>query len=275
MDKTKTKNCAADTGKPVSKVTYREPLGEFHGVKAEIVGHRVWDFPANTLALRLPQPKWVLCAYQGYRKVTSVLNCFHPPESWHAVDNTDRTYWEYTRWIHREMLKQVAPGEKTALLFTGVDMHKHVMVEETFEELWVQAWVTAGVKTNALRIGRDAAYGIERHGLWQPFNHKAPPQPGTINIIVLTSSDLGQAAMASSFITITEAKTAALQDLDIRSAYNPKWQATGTSTDQVCIVPGNGDRCFYVSGQVKLGEMIARAVTRGVTEAINKVRGEG
>ncbi len=73
-----------------------------------------------------------------------------------------RTYWEYTRWVHREMIKQVAPGEKTALLFTGVDMHKHVMVEETDEELWVQVWVTAGVRTNAIRVGRDSAFGIER-----------------------------------------------------------------------------------------------------------------
>jgi adenosylcobinamide hydrolase len=267
--------CTDNLKMPLSKITYRESLGEHHGVKAEIIGHSVWDYPANTLALHLPEPKWVLCAYQGYRKVTTVLNCYHPQESWRAVDNTNRTYWEYTRWVHREMLKQVAPGEKTALLFTGVDMHKHVVVEETYEELWVQAWVTAGVKTNALRVGRDPAYGIERKGLWEPFDQQGPPKPGTINIIVLSSADLSQAAMASSFMTITEAKTAALQDLNIRSSYNPQLQATGTSTDQICIVPGSGDRCFYVSGQVKLGELIAKAVTRGVTEAINKVRGEG
>jgi adenosylcobinamide amidohydrolase len=261
--------------KSISKITYREPLGESHGIKAEIVGHCVWDYPANTLALHLPQPKWVLCAYQGYRKVTSILNCYHPQKSWHAVDNTNRTYAQYTQWIHREMLRQIAPSEKTALLFTGVDMHNHVMVEESFEEIWVQAWVTAGVKTNALRIGRDPAFGIERKGLWQPFDNPGENKPGTINIIVLTSSDLGQAAMASSFISITEAKTAALQDLNIRSSNNPQFQATGTSTDQICVVPGNGDRCFYVSGQVKLGELIAKAVTRGVTLAINKSRGEG
>ena len=253
--------------KNTSKVTSREPLGDFYGVKAEIVSHEVWECPANALVFSLPQPRFVLCAYQGYRKVSAVLNCYHPRESWHAVDNTKQTYWDYTRNIHREMLRQIVPGEKVALLFTGVDMHKHVMVEERFEELWVQAWVTAGVKTNAIRVGCDSAYGIERKGLWQPF--------GTINIIVFTSANLGQAAMASSFITITEAKTAALQDLDIRSSYNPQWQATGTSTDQICIVPGTGDRCFYVSGQVKLGELMARAVTRGVTEAINKIRAEG
>ncbi len=55
---------------PVSKITTREPMGEFHGIKAEIVSHCVWDYPANTLVLSLPQPKWVLCAYQGYRKVS-------------------------------------------------------------------------------------------------------------------------------------------------------------------------------------------------------------
>ncbi|TFG44832.1 MAG: cobalamin biosynthesis protein CbiZ, partial [Dehalococcoidia bacterium] len=97
---------------------------------------------------------------------------------------------------------------------------------------------------------------------------------GTINIIVLTSAKLGQAALASAFITITEAKTAALQDLDVRSSYNPQWQATGTSTYQISVISGDGDECYHVSGQVKLGELIARAVTRGVTEAINKSRAE-
>ncbi|MGI2335574.1 MAG: adenosylcobinamide amidohydrolase [Dehalogenimonas sp.] len=250
----------------MSKITSREPLGDFRGIKATIINHEVWEHPANTLELRLPEPRNVLCAYQGYRKVSAVLNCYHPKESWHAVDNTKRTYENYTRWVHREMLRQIVPGERVALLFTGVDMHKHVMVEETYEEQWVQAWVTAGVRTNAIRVGRDSAFGIERDGLWQPF--------GTINIIVLTSADLGQAAMASSFITITEAKTAALQDLNIRSSYNPDWQATGTSTDQICVIPGKGGRCFYVSGQVKLGELMARAVTKGVTKAINKVISE-
>ncbi len=94
--------------------------------------------------------------------MSAVLNCFHPPESWHAVDNTNRTYWEYTRWIHREMLKQVAPGEKDS-----APVHRRGYAQarhggRAIEEIWVQAWVTAGVKTNALRVGRDAAYGIER-----------------------------------------------------------------------------------------------------------------
>lgn len=258
----------------MSKIISRERLGEFHDINAEIVNHAVWRCPANTLVLHLPAPTNVLCAYQGYRKVTAVLNCYHPKESWQDVDNTTRSYESYTNSVHREMLRQIVPGERAALLYTGVDMHKHVMVEENYEEQWAQAWVTAGVKTNAIRVGKDKSFGIERGRLYKPFDNGNPEQIGTINIIVLTSAGLSQAAMASSFITITEAKTAALQDLDIRSSYNPHWQATGTSTDQICIVPGPGDRCFYVSGQVKLGELIAKAVTRGVIEAINKVRAD-
>ena len=244
----------------------RHNLGSSHGIRSEIVYHHIWSVPANVLVLRFPEPRSTLCAYQGYRKVTAVCNCYHPKALWDAVDNQTMTYKEYAQWIHKDLMNAILPGQRVAIVSTGVDMRHHVMVEESYDDQWVQAWVTAGVRTNAIRIGCDTAYGIERKGLYEPV--------GTINIIVLTSSTMGQAALASSFITITEAKTAALQDLNVRSSYNPELQATGTSTDQIAVVSGCGDRCFYVSGQVKLGELMAKAVTRAVKKALEKVRTE-
>lgn len=256
----------------MSKITGIEKLGEKYGVTAEIVTHRVWPLEANTLVLSLPEPRPSLTSYLGYRRVSAVCNFYHPKDLWHAIDNRRLTFGHYFRWIHREALREIVPGQKAAVLSTGVDMRYHAMAEERFEEVWVQAWVTAGVATNAIRVGRDSAFGIERGGTWQPFDGQSMPEPGTINIIVLTSATLGQAALASSFVTVTEAKTAALQDLDVRSSYHPEWPATGTSTDQICVVSGDGDECWFVSGQVKLGELMARAVTRAVTAAIEKCR---
>ena len=43
---------------------------------------------------------------------------------------------------------------------------------------------------------------------------------GTINVIILTNAKLTDAAMARAIITVTEAKTAALQDLKIKSSLN-------------------------------------------------------
>ena len=134
--------------------------------------------------------------------------------------------------------------------------------EEAFGELWVLAFVTAGVNTNAMRVGKDTASIIERDGISDKI--------GTINTILLTSASLDLSAMAGSFITITEAKNIALQEMDIRSSYNPDWQATGTGTDQIIVVSGRGSRCTYVGGHSKIGELMAQAVTSATISAIKK-----
>ena len=71
-------------------------------------------------------------------------------------------------------------------------------------------------------------------------------------------------------MTITEAKTVALQDLDIRSVYDPAVQASGTGTDEVLVISGDGPRHRYAGGHTRLGEAMATAVTGAVTEAIRK-----
>jgi adenosylcobinamide amidohydrolase len=134
--------------------------------------------------------------------------------------------------------------------------------EEGFEDQWVLAFVTAGVKSNALRIGVDSARNIEQGNKFRSL--------GTINSIVISSAELTRPAMAASFITITEAKTIALEKFDVRSSYNPNIKATGTGTDQIVVISGTGQRCSYVGGHSKLGELMGRAVSRATSEAISK-----
>ena len=64
------------------------------------------------------------------------------------------------------------------------------------------------------------------------------PKPGTINIILLTNVSLTWGAMARAIMTATEAKTAALQDLNYKSTPSPQIQATGTGTDNMIVVSG-------------------------------------
>ena len=80
-------------------------------------------------------------------------------------------------------------------------------------------------------------------------------------------------AMARAIITATEAKTAAFQELDIRSTYTPENQATGTGTDNMVIVSGMGQLVDSAGGHVKMGELIARATKRAVVEALVKQDG--
>lgn len=236
----------------------RQALGEFHGIKGEVISHQVWGIPANALVLYLPEVRNVLSGRQGFRKVKAICNC-HLPESLWDIAHSPPKWKTYLKEVFNEL---DLPLDKVAGLFTGVNMEHLAWAEKVYEPLWVLAFVTAGVKTNAMRIGEDRASDIKQNGQ----SEKA----GTINTILLTNASLNSAALAASFITITEAKVIALQKLDIRSSYNPDWQATGTGTDQIVVVSGKGAKCTYVGGHAKVGELIARAVTQTTIDAIKK-----
>jgi len=234
----------------------RTLLGNFHNIEAEIIEHDVWDVPANALVLHLPQSRKILSGMSGYRPVDTVCNFHIPKPFWMKLHDWNCDWNSY----YQEVLNITPTGKeislkRLAMMSTGVNMHQLAWAEESFKNAWVLAFVTAGVRGNALRIGVDSG----SHG---PI--------GTINTIVLTSAALTQAAMAASFITITEAKVIALEDLQIKSCYNPELQASGTGTDQIIVVSGKGPECQYVGGHTKIGELMARAVTRATKEAIAK-----
>jgi len=145
------------------------------------------------------------------------------------------------------------------MLFTGANMDNLSVQKVEEDGFVVYALVTAGVRGNAQRMSKDRG------------NFK---EPGTINIILLTNRYLTPRAMTRAIITATEAKTAALQDLDIRSTQNPlAWQATGTGTDEIIVVSGRGPEANLTGGHSKLGELIARAVYAGVLDAVRKQNG--
>ena len=131
--------------------------------------------------------------------------------------------------------------------------------QSTFRDIKVYALVTAGVEGNALRLSQDEGTFYE---------------PGTINILLLTNCRLSPRAMSRALITATEAKTAALQDLDIRSSEHPlTCQATGTGTDNIIVVGGQGAPIDNTGGHSKMGELIGTAVYQGVREAVAKQNG--
>ncbi len=234
-------------------------LAEFHGIRGEIINHQVREAPANAFILHLPEASSVLSSRDGFKKVSIICNCYIPEPLWQFLDARPGNWKTYLE----EVLNKVnLPLDEVAALSTGVNMEDLAWREETFKELWVLAFVTAGVKSNAMRVGRDKASHIERDGLFDKI--------GTINTILFTSASLDLTTLAASFITITEAKNIALQELDVRSSYNPQWQATGTGTDQIIVVSGRGNRCNYVGGHSKIGELMAQAVTSATVCAVKK-----
>ena len=95
---------------------------------------------------------------------------------------------------------------------------------------------------------------------------------GTINIIVIIDGNPTASCLASAIITTTEAKTAALRDLDLRSRYSG-FEATGTVTDALVVAKtGQGENIVYGGPASKLGKLIANCTRKAVKEAVIKAK---
>lgn len=244
----------------------RKPIGSFHGITVDVAYHNAVGVPTDTLVITLPEKHAMLTTRHGFKETDVICNCHVPKALWDFMHDESRCWQETYGQVMKEVLDELGTTiEDIAFLSTGLNQEKVAVAEEVYDEFWVLAITTAGVKTNAMRVGVDKASGIERNGKFEKI--------GTINNIVLTNAILEPPAFASSFITITEAKNVALQELDIRSAYCPDLLATGTGTDQIIAVSGLDHKYTYVGGHTKLGEMMAMAVTRSTVNAIRNARG--
>ena len=91
---------------------------------------------------------------------------------------------------------------------------------------------------------------------------------GTINIIVVIDGNPVESCLVSTLITATEAKTAALRELDIRSRYSGD-EATGTITDAVVVAEtGQGPAILYGGPASKLGQLLGYCTRKAVKEAV-------
>ncbi len=222
---------------------------------AAIATSTIHDFINKTLIVDFKNPQTVVSTLEGQREgVLTAGNHYSSPACWPLMPMGGLEPL-------REMICPVIDRRisTTALLFTGADMDMIAVKKESFKEMTVYALVTAGVRGNAVRMGTDTGNYYE---------------PGTINMIFLTNRKLTPRAMTRAIISATEGKSAALQDLDIRSSYQSLTAAaTGTGTDNIIVVSGEGPVADNAGGHCKMGELIARAAHAGVTEAIYKQNG--
>lgn len=95
---------------------------------------------------------------------------------------------------------------------------------------------------------------------------------GTINIIVIIEGNPTDNCLASTIITATEAKTAALRELDLRSRWSGD-EATGTITDAIVVAKtGQGPPIKYGGPSSALGQMISSCTRKTVKEAVTKAK---
>jgi len=143
-------------------------------------------------------------------------------------------------------------------MMTAASMNSFRRASRTWPEADVTVLITAGI-SNA-RCAGDHADWIHPDSALLP--------KGTINTIVMTQACLSRAAMVEAVMLATEAKAVALRELGIKSPVSGAF-ATGTGTDAIVIVSGNGPAEIRYSGKhVKFGEMLAAAVIEAVTDSL-------
>ncbi len=167
------------------------------------------------------------------------------------------------------------PPKTTVLMATAANMHHAAIGYKNFEGLEVVAVATGGVETNAGRAG-DPASVLETAEGFVRLDADGRRQQGTINIMLLISNPLTEAALTRAIVTATEAKTAALQELAINSRYS-SGLATGTGTDQIIIAAAEPQQDLYplswAGKHGKLGELIGRAVIAAVKKTLARQNG--
>lgn len=134
---------------------------------------------------------------------------------------------------------------------TAVDVTRSVLIRESDGGLWVEGFFTVGT-TNATRAGEPATHPAEG--------------PGTINIILVTNARLPTSALVGAIQVATESKTAVLHERKVRCRSGAL--ATGTGTDTVTVATGHGPSHRFSGTHTKLGELLGRTVTKGVTRGL-------
>jgi ABC-type Fe3+-hydroxamate transport system substrate-binding protein/adenosylcobinamide amidohydrolase len=215
----------------------------------------IHDFLNKTLIINFKRPMSLVSTLEGERNgIKSVGNHYSSPPCWGINHKSSLSN------IRKRVYQVINKSEDIAsFLYTGADMDNLAIKREKFRDMEVCALVTAGVKSNAVRMSKDVGNYYE---------------PGTINIIILSNMKLTPRAMTRAIISATEAKTAALMDMDTRSSYSSKLhRATGTGTDNMIVVQGEGILIDSSGGHAKMGELISKAVYKGVQEAIYNQNG--
>ncbi len=186
----------------------------------------------------------------GFGKAKAVLNV-HVPDSY-----DQKLLHEHPEQIITEAAQKLGLNPQSSVgMITAADVNKFSMITTSKDNLTVSAIATAGCS-----LAETAGENIE----------VSLTPPGTINIIVAIDGNPTESCLLQAFITATEAKTASLRDLDVRSTYTGDL-ATGTITDSITIIStSKGPKVKYGGPASKLGRLVGYCTREAVKDAILK-----
>lgn len=146
-------------------------------------------------------------------------------------------------------------------LCTAAQMKNVCITQETWDTIVVTAIVTAGIDENGGRAGDPAS--------WQEKDYQLGIPVGTINLLLHFNCDLLPGTLTTALLTATEAKAAAIQELQLPSKVS-SGIATGSGTDgAILICDSQSTTCLTDCGKhSKLGEMVGKTVFHAVKEAL-------
>lgn len=162
-------------------------------------------------------------------------------------------------YLAKECVQLDLPIHFCTALLTTASMNRHAYVCYQEGTIIVEVIATAGVEKTAHRAGDGYTY-YEKDGAFHTG--------GTINLLVFTNCALTDGALTKSLLTITEAKTVALQSIGITSVLSNQ-PATGTSTDGVIMtIDPNGELLTDTGTFSQFGDTLAKAVRSAIEKAL-------
>jgi adenosylcobinamide amidohydrolase len=190
----------------------------------------------------------------GFKKTKALLNVQAPEEY------SDRKLHENPQKFINDSAKKLGLTENFVGMITAAAVDKFALASKKEGDLAVSVTATAvdpeGVTcSHAETAGETMAVG---------------EMTGTINIMVVIDGNPTKSCLVSTVLTATEAKTAALWELDIRSRYSGDL-ATGTITDAIIVAKTNcGAPIVYGGPASKLGQLVGYCTRKAVKEAVMK-----
>jgi adenosylcobinamide hydrolase len=211
------------------------------------------EYSKKFIVASFPDPRKVLSSAPyagGFRYTDLILN---------LRTNARETKKYHPEFIISDFLRKRGLAGNAVGFLTAAHLDYAQFTRLQHGDIGLLSIVTAGT-SNALNITDKSA---------TLYSGEAPLNPGTINIILITNAELFEDCYVSALISATEAKTAALFDLGVKSVVSGR-QATGTGTDAVAIASGNGIKIQYAGGHTRFGQLIGEAVYIGVKNSLRK-----
>ncbi len=172
--------------------------------------------------------------------------------NFHVEKNYDCS--EPKKDLQKWMKNQHIPPEQAVGMMTAVTLEDMVCLTKQMNGIQMMVIVTAGVG-NAVDISNDQLPEEVR-------------KIGTINTMVFIDAHFTDGALVNGLMSATEAKTKALQDLNVTDP-NTNTVATGTSTDSLLLAATQqGERTPYAGSGTAVGKAIGKMVYDATTEAV-------